>query len=463
MRAATAAVLASASVVSAAPVQYEEMWRQFKEDYGKVYNSNRFGDDEYSRFSIFKENVDKIHAHNAKNLSYWLGVNEYADLTAEEFASMYIGGYRPELKQEMTTVPFPGVDSTPLDDAVDWVAKGGVTPVKNQKQCGSCWAFSTTGAVEGAYFVASGKLVSLSEEDLVQCDTHGDMGCNGGLMDHAFGWVKQNGLCSEDDYPYTSGGGIRGTCKVPKCQPVVQVTGHTDVPSNDEEALKSAVSKQPVSVAIEADKMAFQLYKGGVLDSDKCGTSLDHGVLVVGYGSDGGADYWKVKNSWGPTWGEQGFIRIARGKNMCGISQQASYPTGAEPAGPLPPSPSPPPGPAPPTPGTSHYENPADGCQDDEEPVRVQGLKGSFCSPVCNHGKCPSDVPEGVTAEPACVLRSPSGSSNCALECESSDECGEAKCRHIQGIGLCTYDAGEEQTAAETLVAETNQETNIVI
>lgn len=187
--------------------------------------------------------------------------------------------------------PFPNI--TDVAASIDWVAKGAVTPVKNQQQCGSCWAFSTTGAIEGAYFVASGKLESLSEEDLVQCDHNGDQGCQGGLMDNAFDWVSENGICSESAYPYTSGGGTTGTCKT-GCSAVVTITGHTDVPSKDEDALKAAVSKQPVSVAIEADKSAFQLYSGGVLDSAACGTSLDHGVLVVGYGTDG-KDYWKVK------------------------------------------------------------------------------------------------------------------------------------------------------------------------
>jgi len=231
-----------------------------------------------------------------------------------EFASTHLG-YKTKgpAFSNLPKVPFP--NATDAADSIDWVSKGAVTPVKNQASCGSCWAFSSTGAMEGGYFVASGKLVSLSEEDLVQCD-HGSSGCHGGLMDQAFEWVQSNGICSEDSYPYTSGGGRTGKCKK-SCTPAVTVTGHTDVPSQDEDALKKAVSGQPVSVAIEADKGAFQMYGGGVLDNPACGTKLDHGVLVVGYGTDSGKDYWKVKNSWGGSWGEEGYIRFIRGKNQC--------------------------------------------------------------------------------------------------------------------------------------------------
>merc|ERR1711988_1550213 len=239
----------------------------------------------------------------------------------DEFASTHLGYNEGSRFGSSAKVPFPEIAD--VADSMDWVSKGAVTPVKNQQQCGSCWAFSTTGAIEGAYFVASGKLESLSEEDLVQCDHNGDQGCSGGLMDNAFSWVSENGICSESSYPYTSGSGRTGTCQK-GCSPVVTITGHTDVPARNEDALKAAVSKQPVSVAIEADKSAFQLYRSGVLDSASCGTQLDHGVLVVGYGTDG-KDYWKVKNSWGATWGEEGYLRMVRNKNMCGIAQQPCY------------------------------------------------------------------------------------------------------------------------------------------
>jgi C1A family cysteine protease len=319
---------ATASLVVLAAAQkpdYEALWGQFKQDYNKQYNANSM--EEQQRFEIFKANVDIIETHNAKKLSYWLGVNEFADQTWEEFSSTHLGFNAAAAKDSsLTKVPFPNI-TEPLADSIDWVAKGAVTPVKNQGQCGSCWAFSSTGSLEGALFVATGKLQSLSEEDLVECNTNTDHGCQGGLMDNAFNWVQKNGIASEKSYPYSSGSGSAGSCEQKAA--VMTITGHTDVPSMDETALKAAVSKQPVSVAIEADKSAFQLYRGGVLDSSACGTQLDHGVLVVGYGTDG-KDYWKVKNSWGASWGENGYIRMVRNKNMCGISQQPSYPTGAK-------------------------------------------------------------------------------------------------------------------------------------
>jgi hypothetical protein len=333
---------------------------------------------------------------------------------------------------------------------MDWVAEGAVTPVKNQGQCGSCWAFSTTGSVEGAYFVAIGKLVSLSEEDLVQCDHGGDQGCQGGLMDNAFKWIEQNGLCSEGDYPYSSGGGTAGTCKT-SCSPVVTVTGFTDVPPKDEKALLLAVAKQPVSVAIEADKSAFQLYNSGVLDSTSCGTQLDHGVLIVGYGTDGGKDYWKVKNSWGATWGESGYLRMVRDKNMCGIAQQPSYPE-AKAAGPSPPSPPAPPSPPSP-PASSHYEDPSSGgCQSDEISIQIQGVSGDVCAPSCGlFTPCPTDVPTGVVAEPQCALQDASTNKKyCALICSPSkndSQCGtNASCKSIQAVGICTYDDNAKAT-----------------
>jgi len=216
--------------------------------------------------------------------------------------------------------------TTSLPTSVDWRTQGIVTPVKDQGQCGSCWSFSATGSVEGAYAQKTGKLVSLSEQQLVDCSTaQGNQGCNGGLMDYAFQYIiSNNGITTEANYPYTATG--PNACQTSLAsQTAATISSFQDVPQSDENALQSAVAQQPVSVAIEADQQAFQFYSGGVLTA-ACGKNLDHGVLAVGYGTDNGVNYWLVKNSWGSSWGEQGYIRLVRGQDQCGIAESASYP-----------------------------------------------------------------------------------------------------------------------------------------
>jgi C1A family cysteine protease len=271
------------------------------------------------RSKVFKQTLSEIEAINAENGTHTVGINFLADRTPSE--RKRLNGYKGEKTASKVTV----LDASNLADEVNWVTAGAVTPVKNQGQCGSCWSFSTTGAVEGAMFLKTGKLQSYSEQQLVDCSTSfGNMGCNGGLMDYAFTYIEKNPLEQESDYPYKA---VDGKCSYVSTKGVGQVKSYTDVPTNSPTQLKAAIAKAPVSVAIEADQTAFQMYTSGVITKG-CGQSLDHGVLAVGYGTLNGQGYFLVKNSWGASWGDKGYVRISDStSNVCGILSAASYPT----------------------------------------------------------------------------------------------------------------------------------------
>ncbi|CEF67462.1 Cathepsin L.1 [Strongyloides ratti] len=310
-----------------------EDWELYKQLHNKKYAHEKI---ENERMFTFLTNQQRVREHNKRFLegevSYEIEMNHLADLPFEEYSRL--NGFRMPKKGLLGAVKSNATRwlaplNVEIPDSVDWREKGFVTEVKNQKACGSCYSFSATGALEGQHKRVTGELVSLSEQNIVDCSTsYGNNGCNGGLMDYVFEYIKENkGVDTEESYPYK---GKEGKCHFKKRDIGATDIGYFDLPEGDEEALKVAVATQgPISVAIDAGHTSFQMYKKGIYYEPKCSPeNLDHGVLLVGYGTcPEHGDYWIVKNSWGTTWGEQGYIRMARNKkNHCGIATKASYP-----------------------------------------------------------------------------------------------------------------------------------------
>ena len=308
-------------------------WKEFtnfQERFSKRYSTIQ---ELETRFSIFRKNFIGILAHNSDfTQNFTMGVNQFTDLTPEEFRAKYING---GLKTEVGSYGCKSFSSSAsgAPSSIDWREKGAVTSVKDQGQCGSCWAFATTANAESVWAISSGQLLDLSEEFLVDCASgvgYFNMGCNGGQPDSAFKYMINNGQCTESSYPYNAGTTkTAGTCQKCTAAPVY-FSGCYDVTPKDQVSLMAAVAKQPVVIAIEADTRYFQSYSGGILDSTACGTNLDHAVEIIGYGSENGVDYWTVRNSWSSSWGEQGYFRLKKTSStndigICGLSAEPSY------------------------------------------------------------------------------------------------------------------------------------------
>lgn len=271
------------------------------------------------------ENAQFVKEFNAENHGFSLELNEFADFRGEELP---LGLDETVFSTaNSTNTVYLSLENVP--EAKDWRTEGAVTEVKNQKQCGSCWAFSTTGSIEALTYLQTGHLLSFSEQQLVDCsESFGNKGCKGGKMDKAYRYIMATGgLATEKEYKYTA---KKGKCLQKWTNLEGKISGFAGVPWFNEEQLKVAVAKQPVSVAVQANQKVFHLYKEGIIDSG-CGHQLDHAVLLVGYGEEKGRKFWIVKNSWGPKWGEGGFVRILRqegvmGPGMCGVATYGTYP-----------------------------------------------------------------------------------------------------------------------------------------
>ncbi|KAM5128992.1 cathepsin S [Mantella aurantiaca] len=322
-------ILLAATVASAIDPALDNHWTLWKITYNKKYEHER---EDLTRRTIWEKNLKFVTLHNLEHElgvhSFTVGMNHLADMTSEEVEAQFTGLVLPgrNMKKAFLSNSWNVTDRSNVPDSIDWRDKGCVTNVKNQGSCGSCWAFSAVGALEGQLKLKTGKLVSLSPQNLVDCSTkYGNHGCNGGFMTEAFQYVIDNqGIDSDDVYPYHA---TDGQCVYNPTGKAATCLKYQEVTPGEDNLKQTLATVGPVSVAIDARHPSFYLYKSGVYDDASCTQEVNHGVLAVGYGNLGGKDFWLIKNSWGERYGDQGYVRIARNRgNMCGVASYASYP-----------------------------------------------------------------------------------------------------------------------------------------
>jgi len=314
-----------ASAVSLTETEHEWLFAKWMNQHNKVYK----GKEALKRFLIWKENMELILAHNAEGHSYKMAMNKFGDMTRAEWKARLGTHPRPKNSQPLRNQhAFRGRKAgAPTPPAAwDWRQHNAVNPVQNQGQCGSCWAFTTGDSISGLWAIKTGLLFAVSVQEIVDCSgPEGNQGCNGGLITNAMQWVIDNGgICDWQEYAYV---GVQGQCMSANCTNVATVKAFVNVPTLDEAALMDATYQTVVSTAVEADQAVFQFYTSGIIDSPTCGTELDHGMTVIGWGTDAGVDYWILRNMWGEDWGEQGYVRLVRGKDMCGLAMEPTYAT----------------------------------------------------------------------------------------------------------------------------------------